>query len=731
VFFPRKRRSVQKQRFGKTELLESRIVLDAGGLIWGDAPFLTLSFADDGTDVNGDSSRLFSLMSQFGTEDEWQSTILSAFETWAVQTNGDIAEVADDASPFGTDGETQGDPRFGDIRVGAIPMRTNVFGIAVSRGFIAGTWSGDILFNTNAPFRDMDEVFRVALHEAGHVFGFEHNDDPTSVMFTSGIPAASQPSPADLDELWSRFGERAPDINERDGGGNETIDDATHLSSSDSFDGLAPIIVHADIGKPGAGIGDDVDVYRFDPPDDANQLTYLGPVTIQVRTQGLSQLDPRIEVIREDDGVMVASSQQQDGNGQVTVTINLTDPDSNGRHFVTVSSANGAVSPIGSYALIATVDDWLLTPAQSIDRFAGPEFRFLDPDDLEDIFEGNPAGMVPLFKDDLHLNDNREMATPLDPVPGFDDGAKYSVLASISDKTDVDYYEIQSVDLGPNIPNVVSILVDNPDESFLDAQVELLGPDGDVLTHTNLLHHDGRTLIQLTGIEPSTTHYVRIVADDPTGPYGTGNYRLTVVAGSSEVEPNVLVSAVAVPNISEYIYRAPRPQLVTFAIDGSSNSADAAIVVSLVDLMGNTVFSFDGRTNEFFTADSVLLDRGNYRVRVSHGALAGENIDLEILAAVITDPLAVARNDSGITPLFEIHDFNDVFVFPAGGGPSPGNAVHPPTAFTTVYASSTLRAPTSRRLAIGEPDNTTGNNRRISAELPGGHDDLQAGFDDA
>ena len=102
------------------ETLEARIVRSVLGLPWLDPTHLTLSFAPDGTSIAGDASDLFqTLDSQFPTPASWQDVIVQAFQTWAAQTNVSVGLTTDSGAPFGVAGLMQGDPRFGDIRIGA------------------------------------------------------------------------------------------------------------------------------------------------------------------------------------------------------------------------------------------------------------------------------------------------------------------------------------------------------------------------------------------------------------------------------------------------------------------------------------------------------------------------------------------------------------------------------------------------------------------------------------
>src|SRR5262245_59049200 len=132
------------------ECLEDRDVPAQFGVPWPDAAHLTVSFARDGTSVEGVSSRLFAALDAQMPRDVWQGAILRAFQTWSEVASISVGVVDDDGQAFGGPGPAQGDPHIGDIRVGGLPMSAEALSVAVPpSAYVSGTLAGDIFINTN------------------------------------------------------------------------------------------------------------------------------------------------------------------------------------------------------------------------------------------------------------------------------------------------------------------------------------------------------------------------------------------------------------------------------------------------------------------------------------------------------------------------------------------------------------------------------------------------------
>ena len=107
-------------------------MLDGSGLgasdalPWFNPDALTLSFAPDGTNVAGYESTLFRDLSSLGQPDIWQSEFMRAFAAWLSPLGATATKVSDSGDPFGVEGPAQNDPRFGDVRISAIPLSSNL-----------------------------------------------------------------------------------------------------------------------------------------------------------------------------------------------------------------------------------------------------------------------------------------------------------------------------------------------------------------------------------------------------------------------------------------------------------------------------------------------------------------------------------------------------------------------------------------------------------------------------
>ncbi|MCA9194865.1 MAG: matrixin family metalloprotease, partial [Planctomycetales bacterium] len=223
------------------EQLQPRLTLDgtasaAGAYPWLNVGDLTYSFVPDGTRLANEESRLFEELSPTGSEQQWQGEFSAAFAEWLSSLGVQAQQVGDSGDEFGTYGPTQGDTRFGDIRIGAIPLATNVLAEAIPHSIVTqGTWAGDILLNSNANWETLQQVFSVALHEIGHVLGMQHSTDAASPMYYHGVYNAEHPTSKDIAAIKKLYSGVHIGNGDGDDSENHSSGDGDSIEGSDEW----------------------------------------------------------------------------------------------------------------------------------------------------------------------------------------------------------------------------------------------------------------------------------------------------------------------------------------------------------------------------------------------------------------------------------------------------------------------------------------------------------------
>ncbi len=653
------------------EQLESRALLDATGFLWGDAPQLTLSFAEEGTNVAGLQSALHGAFDGLAGADVWQGTVLRAFQTWASLTNGDIGVVSDGGLPFGVPGLARDDSRFGDVRVAAVPLTEDVLAVSIpSDTLIAGSWSGDVLFNSNVAWTSLDDLYSVALHEAGHVFGLEHSDDPASPMHVHGVSNAITPTPADIAALVALHGARMHDLNEYDTGGNdgaspgilignETVASATRLQKAQDgqgVDGSAPSIAHADITTE-----TDVDFYWFDGLSD-----YNGPVTIAVRPAGMSLLAPHVELLNEQ-GEVLQSATSESMTGE-SVTLQLAENDRHARYYLRVAGVDGPFA-IGHYSVTVSFDDVVTVDPERIDRFAGREFRFATAHQIRDLFE---LGADTLLNDDDHADDDPLESGELETAVGYLEDTRYEAIGSIADAVDVDHYRFKSplFAAGSSVPLTISI--DSLETGGLIPQVELFTADQEPVATTIVANGNGRLVVQLPAASSEDEFLLRVKAAPNAGANATGNYKLSIVFGGQAIEL-VDFAAGTLSNatpVQLHALHVGQSQLMHLLLDltGAAATADG-VWATIYDDAGAVRARIGAQAGDARSGGAVLLEPGAYTIQVAGVSLTGDQLQeiaYQLRGAVISDPLGPILHDPTFDPVYSCPGMTGVYCYPGG-----------------------------------------------------------------
>ena len=183
------------------------------GVKWAN-PNITYSFMPDGTVIGMSSSPTLSLSNLFAAYaayalKEWQDQFRRALVCWSQVTPLSFTEVADDGSPMGSPGPAQGNPKFGDIRLGAYPSTSSALAYSYYP-YQSTTKGGDIILNSRTTYKigAVTDLFSVLLHEVGHALGLGHSAVYGSVMGSSVTQVFTGLGPDDIAGIQAIYGKR-------------------------------------------------------------------------------------------------------------------------------------------------------------------------------------------------------------------------------------------------------------------------------------------------------------------------------------------------------------------------------------------------------------------------------------------------------------------------------------------------------------------------------------------
>lgn len=628
-----------RARRWSVETLEPRRLLSGETAPWAAGAHLTLSFAPDGTEIAGQSSALEQHLAGLGPASQWRETILQAFQAWAETANIDFGLVADGGQAFGVAGRSQRDPRFGDVRIGAIALASDVLAIGVPQNeAVTGAWGGDVLFNTSAPLQTLGDLFSIALHEAGHVLGLEHSDDPSSPMFFHGVSASLAPTANDVALLELLYGSRQPDAYEPTKV-NETLEfldpmvDVAHLLEMPeplgSVEGSVPSVLFADLTTAA-----DIDWYRFQPPEE-----YTGPATIRVRTSGVSQVVAQLRVYDEQ-GALLADS-ASGGPNTVDPLLQLANVDSHQDYYVRVTANEDQPFRVGGYSLAVSFDQRVAVDPAAVERLMNGDLAYLSEDDLENLLA---RGAEALLAPDAGANDQPGDEEILEPVPGFGQLNRFETVGSLASPTDRDRYRVELPSGGAGARSL-RVHLEAVDADALVALPELQNLQGQVLPATLLVRNAREITLELPDAAAGED-VVIVVSANPRLADAAGNYRLTAVAGLPVAARQTILSG-QFSSASQQTagLEVHRSQLFQFAQHVAPRASQAGpLLTEVLDAAGHVLSAFETLPGESWSPPSLLLLPGHYVLRVSAPAGgAGQEFRLEVWAA--SGPLGTLPQD--------------------------------------------------------------------------------------
>jgi hypothetical protein len=666
------------------ERLEDRDLLATWGVPWPNPQHVTVSFVPDGTQVYDYQSSLFQTLNSQATTSVWETAILQALQTWAVNTNINLAVVNDGGQPIGTSGLIQGDSRFGDIRIAAQPLGSQVVAITGPFDLMAGTQAGDMILNSSdfgTGSGGLYDLFSVALHEAGHSFGLpDITSDQTSAMYAvySGIRTGLNPS--DIAQIQSLYGgPRIPDGLEGTTG-NSTFATAATLTVPNQ---------PADITT-----STEADFFKFVVPSYSS-----GTMTVQVQASGISLLTSRLTVFNAMQQAVSSTASTDPLHNDVTISISNAMPGST--YYFEVQGARSDAFGIGGYRLkvnISALSPLMITSFDTV--YTNTSSTTVSPDN--------------------NANNTIATAMSLDVAPYIgSQGFNRAIMAGVWNSTDVDFFQVVAQPTATGAASTMVAMVSAVNGSTLLPHLTVFDQTGTLVNAGILVNDSGTYVVQVVNATPNATYYVEVSADPYAGLNNTGTYLL----GVDYIATPIVLTQFATDILSGssnqdfYTMSVPVTQITHFVLSASDPAATVptAVRMTIYDQYGNIIFTLDAIAGQT-VSDNVYLTQGTYTisfVAATNDGSALSPFTYNLLGETITDPLdAIPINPlspppSSPTPVVTPISPTNPPLPTAASSPwtPPAPTVPPPT--TTTSSPTPTTAPSTTTPTSTTPTTTT------------------------
>ncbi len=629
------------------QALEDRRMLAVFGNVWPNQRDLTVSFPADGVQIGNHPNDINALLDTVAQRDQWQELALRAYQTWAVHADINVGLRNDYNNAFGAPGMLVGDPRFGEFRFGAFPQEGLVAN-SVPFQAVAGTYSGDLVLNSNEQFTFHDwadnqgpdpatltegerDLFSLFLHESGNTLGLDDNLLDWSVMFRQYTVPKGVLAPEDIAAITALYGQRSDPYEQIDNG---TLQVASLIPTPVGLDHQTEVIR----SRGSLSAGSDVDYYKIIP------IAGTDSVTVRVRASGVSLLQSRLEVL--------------DSFGQVIDQTSAVSVFENDNELTITGITNLAelylrVSAVDASDIYAVGDYWIEVDYRSESERAGDLHRG-DYDSGPDTLFAN----FDLTDDEFGLDDH--LADAIEPVPIETlETKRFEIQSSVSSAADVDYFKITSPATieGRLVVHVAGVGTVRPDVrlSVVDAQGQAVGANA-------RLHSDGTFTVEVAQPQASQDYFVK-VSVDPNSTVDAGNYVAIAEFESPQAQMNDLASGDLTGESDKFIrWTAGKTRLYRFDLNAASADAGQAVRLTVYDAHTREVKMVAVAQAGITRSTLAWLQQGEYILRftaIAVGTTPVTNVSFALTADGISDDQDEDWVDPADDPYYDPYDYSD------------------------------------------------------------------------
>ena len=505
----------------------------------------------------------------------WQLDVLRAFQSWAVLGNINIGLVSDDGEAPGQPGPLQGNPGFGDIRVGARPLSNDR--LATSTPFdLLNNWSGDVMLNSQAAFGDRPGRPRTCSPPrstrpgSSSAWPRRRTTRPRRCTPWTLAPAPARPPPTPRRFRPSTAsGRRGPTATTPSRPPRRCPSSRRARSRAPL---AAPLATDAEISRLS-----DLDIYSVTAPAG-------GAFSVVVRTSGVSLLTARLTVYDASGRPVAAAAAPDPLHGDLTVTVPAP---RRAHYYARVESARPDVFGVGSYR-IAAGRPGLAGLAVSLPAAPGG---------------GSTAGAG---------NDSFQKALGLTPQStGTDARWEYLDRDRLTSPGQTDYFRVQS-DPSPAGAMIVTVWGDRP--GGLAPRVTVFDARHNVVPAQVVARDGGGETVQVLSPAAGARYVIAVSAAGPGGsPFAVGgDYTLAVTDRATPlVIPTLASGTLGVQSQAVATLTVASAALYHFDLSGH-----AGVSLTVFDASNHPVEQIHALGGAGSSAGDVLLTPGMYTLRV-------------------------------------------------------------------------------------------------------------------
>jgi len=240
----------------------------------------------------------------------------------------------------------------------------------------------------------------------------------------------------------------------------------------------------------------------------------------------------------------------------------------------------------------------------------------------------------------------------------------YSVAGRF-DGSDVATYKINSL---ANRGSVATIRVTSLGSSNAEPTVTLTNSNGQVIPSRVILNNSQQMTIEAVGVSADTN--LRVKVQSATGQ--NADYRVDATFGNVSHAIQTYMSGQVSSNApsltAKFFVAQPQVFQLSGLVQSQSGNASNRVTWSIINSLGQVVWTNSVASGLPTTGNSVLLNTGEYRIQVKYdsGNTTGDTLRFQLTGDGLTDPVGPIGIDATIYPQYQDPNIPGIYIYPGG-----------------------------------------------------------------